>query len=70
MNCHGRYIRKYTGLFIFGNKEIVTGQPDANVRVHIPRVIVRIHRPGTSVHAIVPIAANHRLPFAFVDKAA
>lgn len=37
----------------------VTHAPHANVRVHVPRVIVAIDRPGTAMNAVVPIAARN-----------
>ena len=35
----------------------VTDAPHANVRVHVPRVIVAIDGTATAMHAVVPIAA-------------
>ena len=35
----------------------VTHAPHANVRVHVPRVIVAIDRTGTAMHPVIPIAA-------------
>jgi hypothetical protein len=57
-------------ILYFGNKEIITGETAANVRVHIPRIVVRIDRPRTGIHAIVPVPAEHRSPFGFVNQAA
>ena len=34
-----------------------THAPHANVRVHVPRVIVAIDGTATAMHAVVPIAA-------------
>jgi hypothetical protein len=44
-------------IFSYANKRIITGQPRPNVRVHVPRVIVQINRPGAAIRAPIPVAA-------------
>ena len=38
----------------------VTHAPHANVRVHVPRVIVAIEGTGPAMNAVVPIAARNQ----------
>lgn len=38
----------------------VTHAPHANVRVHVPRVIVAIEGTGPTVNPVVPIAARNQ----------
>ena len=33
----------------------ITGEPSPNVRVHVPRVVVTVHRARTTVHTIIPV---------------
>lgn len=51
--------------FCMRNKRIITGQPRADVRVHVPGVIVQVDSAGAAMRAIVPVAAlsiNYPLP--------
>ena len=39
----------------------VTGQPRPDVRVHVPRIVVRVHGAGAAANPVVPIlTANQR----------
>jgi len=38
-------------------KRIITGKPRAVVRVHVPRVVVQVHRAGAAVDTMIPVAA-------------
>ena len=49
MNCGGLPINQAANFQ-------VTHAPRANVRVHVPRVIVAIDRPGPAMNTVVPIA--------------
>ena len=49
--------RNQKAIFFYVNKRSITGQPRANVRVPVPRVIVRVDRPGAAVNAVVPVPA-------------
>lgn len=62
-DCHCGRDRNHTRILYLSNKEIITGETAANVRVHVPRIVIRIDRPRTGVHAIVPVPAdiNHPL---------
>jgi hypothetical protein len=55
---HGDYNRNCNPpSFAICNKRIITGQPRANVRVHVPGVIVQVDGAGAAVNPIVPVAA-------------
>jgi hypothetical protein len=44
-------------IFFYVHKRIITGEPRANVRVDIPRLIVRVDRAGAAVDTPIPVAA-------------
>ena len=36
-------------------KNFVAGQPGTDVRVHVPRVVLQVHRARTTMHAVIPV---------------
>jgi hypothetical protein len=52
--------RNFANIFAFFKaKKIITGEPDANVRVHVPGIVVRVDAPRPGMNAVVPVPASH-----------